>query len=471
MRLLATELYRVDLKSRMTVKYGIATMTSLPHVFLRVTGEFDGVIQTGVAADNLSPKWYTKDPLRDTRLEIDDMLDAIRQARRHALGLDPAANPFAFWRGLWDRQDAWAKTNRIAPLLAHLGTSLVERAIIDAFCRARKLTFGTALRQNEFGIQLGSLHAGLAGTAPSDWLPAAPPPWLPARHTVGMTDPLTDQDISPSERIDDGLPHSLEACIATYGVRYFKVKVGGPKDLPRLRAVAGLLARAAPADYACSMDGNETFRDIASFQEFWREICGDPALADFRQRVLFVEQPFHREIALSEAMHALKDEGTALPPIAIDESDAELTSAARALALGYAGTTHKNCRGIFKGVANACLMAERRRQDPGGRWSFTGEDMGNVGPVAMPQDLAVQAAIGVSNVERNGHHYFAGLSFWPPALQQQMRDHHPDLYRDSRDGWPTVRIENGRISTVSVSAAPFGVGFEFHPEDVAAKVD
>lgn len=471
MRLLTTALYRADLKTRMTVKYGIATLTALPHVFVRVTGEFDGVIQSGIAAENLSPKWYTKDPLRDPQLEIDDMLAVIRQARIHAVSLPPAATLFEFWRGLWDRQNEWAKANAIAPLLAHLGTSLVERATIDAFCRARRTTLAQALRTNAFGIQLDAIHPELAGSTPADGLPVAPPDRMWARHTVGMADPLSDGEIGASARIDDGLPHSLEACIAAYGLRHFKIKVGGTNDLPRLRAVASVLARSAPADYACTLDGNESFRDVPSFDAFWQQVSGDPALADLRQRLVFVEQPFHREIALSERIGAARDKGAAWPTIAIDESDAELASVRRSLELGYGGATHKNCRGVFKSIANACLLARRRRQNPGARWSFTGEDMATIGPVALLQDLAVQASLGVSSVERNGHHYFAGLSFWPAAAQEQALHHHPDLYRRSRDGWPTVAIADGRISAASVCAAPFGVGFEFPVAELARQID
>jgi hypothetical protein len=88
----------------------------------------------------------------------------------------------------------------------------------------------------------------------------------------------------------------------------------------------------------------------------------------------------------------------------IDESDAELDSLPRALALGYHGTSHKNCKGVFKGIANACLLEALRRQSGGDRLVMSGEDLANIGPVALLQDLAVVATLGVSSVERNGHH-------------------------------------------------------------------
>ena len=65
---------------------------------------------------------------------------------------------------------------------------------------------------------------------------------------------------------------------------------------------------------------------------------------------MFVEQPFHRDMALDpDVLHDLAA-WRVRPTLIIDESDAELDSLPRALALGYHGTSHKNCKGVFKGV-------------------------------------------------------------------------------------------------------------------------
>ena len=454
----------------MTFRYGIAAMTEMPHVFLRATCEFEGGRrQAGSAADNLPPKWFKKDPAQDFASEIDEMVEVIVHAQELALSLGPAPNLFSFWRSLWNGTGEWASANGIPPLLAHFGTSLVERAVIDAFCRSRGQTFSSALRTNSFGILLGDIHRELAGSSPGDWLPARPEARLFARHTVGLSDPLSEGEIGPSERLDDGLPQSLESAIAAYGLRHFKLKIGKSDGIPRLRQIAAVLARCAPSDFQVSLDGNEGFTSVAELAAFWDEVVREPALAEIRRRLLFIEQPFHRDIALTDQIGELARAWPGRPQIVIDESDAEFSSLPRALELGYAGTTHKNCKGVFKGVANACLMAYHRRRQPG-HWSYTGEDLVNIGPVALLQDLAVQAALGVTSVERNGHHYFAGLSFWPRGVQRHVLAHHPDLYQASRDGWPTLRIEGGTLSAESVSAAPFGVGFDFRPEEVARPI-
>lgn len=207
-----------------------------------------------------------------------------------------------------------------------------------------------------------------------------------------------------------------------------------------------------------SLDGNESFSDVGQFRHFWSLIQEDSGLREFLQKLLFVEQPFHRDFALSEEVGQSMLSWRERPPIIIDESDAEIASLPRALELGYAGVSHKNCKGVFHGIANACLLA-KKRSDSNSSTSFimSGEDLSNIGPVALLQDLAVQAALGNKSVERNGHHYFAGLSSCSPVIQKQILESHPDLYQLGNQGWPTVRIQNGIIQLSSVNTAPFGV--------------
>ena len=139
----------------------------------------------------------------------------------------------------------------------------------------------------------------------------------------------------------------------------------------------------------------------------------------------------------------------------IDESDGAPEDLRTALLLGYAGTSHKNCKGIFKSIANACLLARRRAA--GTATVLSGEDLTNLGPIALTQDIAAAAALGITTIERNGHHYFAGLSQFPAALQRHALEHHPDLFVRAPQGWPRLEVRGGRIPLASINAAPFGV--------------
>jgi hypothetical protein len=219
-----------------------------------------------------------------------------------------------------------------------------------------------------------------------------------------------------------------------------------------------------------TLDGNEQFRDIVTFREHWETYRAEPGLAVLFEgdRLLFVEQPLHRDVALAESV---RDELVAwgeAPSMIIDESDGELDSMRRAIALGYRGTSHKNCKGVIKGLANRCLIEWYRRQRPEeGPWLMSGEDLANVGPVALLNDLAAMAVFGIGDVERNGHHYFAGLSMFPEELQKMVCERHPDLYEMRPEGYASLRIEGGQVSTRSAGEAPFGHGLDLTPETLA----
>ncbi|MBI1918531.1 MAG: hypothetical protein HYS12_27885 [Planctomycetes bacterium] len=458
-RLLAGDIHLTDLRTRMPFRYGIATMTRSPHAFVRMHIEVDGVASTGVAADLLPPKWFTKDPTRPVDEEVNEMLRVIEHAVAAATGLK-ADSPFDAWRALWDIQDRWGREQGLPPLLTHFGTSLVERAMIEAVCRKLGQPFHVALTENLFGIRLGEIHAPLAGRTTEELLLDRPLKYITPRHTIGLLDPLREAGIPSEERLDDGLPQSLEACIRTYRFACCKIKLQGNSghDRGRLLDIFALFAACTPGFCFFSLDGNEGFRSLDTFRQYWRKMEADPQLRYFlSQRLMFVEQPFSRNVALDpETVGGLKD-WKRHPALIIDESDAELTSLPRALELGYDGTSHKNCKGVFKGIANACLLAHLRREGLRKLVILSGEDLANVGPVALLQDLAVCAALGIESVERNGHHYFAGLSMFPKEVQRQILASHPDLYHLSRDLWPTLTIEDGRLSLKSINAAPFGV--------------
>jgi hypothetical protein len=224
--------------------------------------------------------------------------------------------------------------------------------------------------------------------------------------------------------------------------------------------MAAVFAAECGGDFAFSLDGNESFHDVASFADYYRGLVATPELRSLWPHLLYVEQPWHRSVALSPAIGDLARAWPDRPPIIIDESDAELSSLPTALTLGYAGTSHKNCKGVFKSVVNASLLARRRAA--GQPAVLSGEDLANVGPVGLLQDLAAQAVLGVTSVERNGHHYFAGLAQFPTALQAHALAHHGDLFIEHSDDatgktWPRLDVRAGKLALGSVLRASFGV--------------
>jgi hypothetical protein len=448
--------YVVDLEARIPFHYGIASLTSVPHLLLRLEVEVEGDLHTGVAADSLPPKWFTKDPATSAGEDLAGMLASIEGACRIALEGGAAQSAFELWARTQEEQ---LRSAGQPPLLAGLGVSLVERAVIDALCRARRTTLAGALRGDLLGIRLGALYPELEGTPPSALLPDRPGRRITVRHTVGLADPLTGADLGAEERAGDGLPRTLDDCIREYGLTHFKIKLSGEgeADLDRLRRIATILMRSAPQGGAFSLDANEQYPSVDALRDFWDRLERDPRLGPWLGRLLFIEQPLRRDLALGPDVAEALGRWPDRPPLIIDESDDHPGRFGLALERGYVGTSHKNCKGVFRGVASACLVSARNRAAPArGGLLMTGEDLVNVGPVALTQDLAVAASIGLGHLERNGHHYFRGLSGFPASVQGAVLERHPDLYRPHPQGFPTLAIERGRLRIGTVVDAPFG---------------
>ncbi len=453
------ELHVLNMHTRFPFKYGIASLEALPHLFVRTTVTVDGKTEIGLAADGLPPKWFTKNPEAPFTTDLDEMITVIKKAcdlAKHAQG----ETVFDFWQQVYRAQEIWAKTTAYPPLLWAFGVSLVERAVIDAFCRINGESFAHAVRKNTLGLRLGDIHAELNGLSASELLPQSASRSIVVRHTVGLADPLFDRDIAEADRVHDGLPQSLEANIATYGLTHLKIKLCGDagRDLDRLKKIDALIER--QPDFAFTLDGNEQYVEVEPFRQLWDALMKDAALSTFMNHLIFVEQPFRRDVALSDEVKTALKSWTDRPPMIIDESDGALNSSVQALDCGYVGTSHKNCKGVFKGLANACLMAYRKRQNPDRSYILSSEDLANVGPVALLQDLAVLATLGVTHSERNGHHYFAGLGMYPESVQAQVLAHHRLLYRKHDNGFPILNVQQGQVDVSCEVDAPFGYGFD-----------
>jgi len=386
------------------------------------------------------------------------MLEAIGHAAELAGQI--ARTPVCFfdlWRELDRLQSAWAASRGLAPLLAGLGVALVERAVVDGLCRAAREPVHRMLATNRLGLKLGAIYAELEGAQPGDLLPATPLKSCFVRHTVGLADALSPGELTPEDRVDDGLPQDLEASIRAYGLRYFKVKLSGrvERDLPRLRDLTRIFERETDGAFLVTVDGNENFEDFGSFRVLWEHLAAEPALRELCRRTVVVEQPVHRDHALTDGAAAELNQWPDRPPLIIDESDGAVGDVPRALELGYAGASFKNCKGIVKGLANACLLAARRRQGRPG--VLTGEDLCNLGPIALQQDLAMMALVGIEHVERNGHHYYRGLGMFPRDWQEAALESHGDLYTRDAGGFARILIRDGKMDLASVNAAPFGV--------------
>ena len=106
-RILESQLRVATVRARMPFRYGIATMTEAPHVFVEVQAEIGGTLARGLAADHLPPKWFTKNPATSLAADVAAMREVIAAASAAALRVDAGESVFAWWRALYAAQKGW----------------------------------------------------------------------------------------------------------------------------------------------------------------------------------------------------------------------------------------------------------------------------------------------------------------------------------------------------------------------------
>ncbi len=445
-----------DCVTRLPFRFGMNTMTWAPTLTARVTLETESGQQVGHSADLLVPKWFEKDPSKSLQQDVEGLMASAVAAADVAMDRNrPKADETVFqlwWRMYQERVHATPQ-DASDRLLRGFGVALVERAILDATCRAGGLSFFDALKQDLFSIQPGLVYPELESWSLADSLPSAPAERVHLRHTIGLVDVLRTKDLVNGQGPDDGLPESLEQDIKAFDLRWFKLKLCGNStvDLPRTLALAQLLQEKVQGPWHVTVDGNEQFASFGDLTTFLETLKGDPLGLSLLERLVCIEQPLPRAISLHQdagrGLAALSE----YAPVILDEADHGIEAFPRALALGYRGVSMKNCKGVLRALLQRGLC--ERNSD---RHSFqSGEDLTNLGVLALQQDLTTVAALGLKHVERNGHHYFRGLGHLPRAEVADAASKHPDLW--TRHGEEThLRIQEGQLQLGSLQAVGYG---------------
>jgi L-alanine-DL-glutamate epimerase-like enolase superfamily enzyme len=450
-RIVAVALYERLVKLRLPFRFGVVTLTEAPQAFVRARVQLeDGREGWGAGAELLAPKWFDKNLALSNENNFEQLRLALRLARDAYLDgeLRPAFGHFA---AHYREVVAAGARHDLNPLVACFGPAQLDRAVLDAFCRLGQMSFYEAVQGNLVGIAPAELAPELAGFDIDAFLARLQPAaTIAARHTVGLVDAIAGHP----RQVNDGLPESLEEAIAAYGHTWFKLKVGGKldDDVARLKEIANVLD-ASGAKYRASLDGNEQYDDLDALVALWRRMQAQPKLARLVGSIAFIEQPINRKHALERDVSAV----SRITPVIIDESDADLEAFPRARALGYSGVSSKMCKGLYKSILNAARCALWSTAEK--RYFMTAEDLTTQAGLAVQQDLALVNLLGMTHVERNGHHYVNGMAGAPEAEQSRFLAAHPDLYERSH-GAVRLRIRAGELAIASLDCPGFASGAE-----------
>lgn len=451
--ILDIQLYERPVKLRLPFRFGVVTLTECPQAFVHVRiRTADGREAEGASAELLAPKWFDK----NLALSNDDNFNQLRQslalARQAYLSDGTAKSAFGHFSAHYRDQVDTAGARGLNSLIACYGPALLDRALLDALCRAQDVSFYQAVQRNLVGIN-DALTPDLAGFDLDRFLASlAPSPSIALRHTVGLVDAITAADLT--ERVNDGLPETLDEAIDFYGCSYFKLKVSGApdQDIARLTAIARTLDHLP--NYIVTLDGNEQFDDAENVVEFWKQVRSTPVLQRLADATLYIEQPLTRAIALDTDVRELASS----TPVLIDEADNSLDAFVAAIGRGYTGVSSKSCKGIYKSLLNAA-RCRKLNETNGARYFMSAEDLTSQAGLAVQQDLALVNLLGLTHVERNGHHYVNGFSGQGAGLgeQQAFLQAQPGLYENSR-GSVRLAIGDGLINLSSLASPGFATG-------------
>ena len=137
-----------------------------------------------------------------------------------------------------------------------------------------------------------------------------------------------------------------------------------------------------------------------------------------------------------------------------DESDGTLDTFVAARARGYSGVSSKTCKGLYKSILNAARCVRWNTGQEQTRFFMSAEDLTTQAGLSVQQDLALVNLLGITHVERNGHHYVNGMAALPVAEQQAFFTAHPDVYEHSH-GAVRLKISQGRIALTSLDCAGY----------------
>ncbi|MGY8661899.1 hypothetical protein Q3C01_05950 [Bradyrhizobium sp. UFLA05-109] len=424
-------------------RFGAITINATPQLFVRAEIEVEGRgVAVGASAELLVPKWFDKRPDRSPAQTVDDLRRSLGIARGLYLAQSGFHTAFGLHAACIGAHVAACAKSDIPALAAAYGPAEIDKAVLDALLRAVGTSFFDGMTENIAGVD-ARLAPDLVRADIAKFLGDRKPlARVAVRHTVGLDDAIEGKG---------GVADAQE----NGGARHFKLKLSGdPQDDAKRLARIGAELRTLGHDYMVSLDANEQYADPATLRVLIDRLDRDAALRPIAARLLYIEQPMPRDITRQTPLGSL-----AARSFIIDEADDTYDAFPAARALGYHGISSKSCKGLYKSIINATRAAKWSAGRE--RFFITSEDLTCQAGLALQQDLALGAFIGIAHAERNGHHYVDGFGDAPSAEARAFAAAHPDLYADAGQGI-RLSIHDGDLCTGSLVTPAFATSV--HPD-------
>ncbi|HEV59095.1 MAG TPA: hypothetical protein ENN87_16615 [Phycisphaerales bacterium] len=425
----AVELYFLPVETRVPLKFGPETLTSVICARVRMRVEdTTGRCADGWGETPLSVQWVWPSALSyATRCQA--LQDFTRQLAKAWAQTDLVGHPIevghAFMRStLREQLEAFnaQRTDESMPWLAALVCdSAFDIALHDAYGRLNRMDVYQTYNSEYMNRDLAAFLAPAEGAAldfsglyPADFLTFPAPNRLPAWHLVGGMDLLDDAERTGDEP-DDGYPVVLGDWIDRDGLACLKVKLRGTDaewDCQRLVRV-GKIAREHGAVWL-SADFNCTVTDPAYVNDILDRLKWDDPRT--YQMILYVEQPFPYDLESHRIdVHSV----SARKPLFMDESAHDWRLIRLGRSLGWTGVALKTCKTQTGALLSLCWAKAHGM-------GLMVQDLTNPMLAQIPHVRLAAHAGTIMGVETNA------MQFYPEASRPEEQVH-PGLYR-RRDG-------------------------------------
>jgi len=443
-RIQATKLYFIGVETRMPLKFGPETLTSVDCVRVCMTvADRQGKTATGWGETPLSVQWAWP-----SSLKYQERNDAMRRLcvmlaeawarfedRGHPIEIG-ASFTESVLPGLLKELNSQrgADTESMPYLAALICCSAFDIAVHDAYGQLlQRNVYSTYTRDfmnrdlSDFLESADDVDFSFSGLYPADFLVFPRAETLCAWHLVGGKDPLDESELSGDEP-DDGCPVLLADWIKKDGLKCLKVKLRGNDadwDYERLVKV-GQTAIENDAEWLSS-DFNCTVTDPAYVNDILDRLKAEHP--KIYQMILYVEQPFGYDIERNR----IDVHGVAVrKPLFMDESAHNWKLVRLGRQLGWTGVALKTCKTQTGALLSLCWAKAHGM-------SLMVQDLTNPMLAQIPHVLLAAHAETLMGVETNSMQFY-------PAASAPEEVVHPGIYKRRK----------GRVDLSTLKGAGFG---------------
>ena len=441
-RVVGTALHLLPLQTRVPLKFGAETVTSVTCARARVSVvDTRGRNADGWGETPLSVQWVWPAKLayelRHTAMKgfCGELARAWRDfgASGHAMEVGHDFQVQMLGRLLEDfnRRRGGDPMPWLAALVC---CSVFDQALHDAFGNLAERPVYETYTPEFMNRDLASFLApadkapvSFAGQFPCDFLLRQRPDQLRAWHLVGGLDPLTAADLTGNEP-KDGYPLLLGDWIDRDGLKCLKVKLRGNDaawDYTRLVRVGAIAVEKGvewlTADFNCTVSEPSYVNEMLD-----RLRDEHPRLYGM---ILYVEQPFPYEL---EEHHIDVHSVSVRKPLLLDESAHDWRLVKLGRELGWTGVALKTCKTQTGALLSACWARAHGM-------ALMVQDLTNPMLAQIPHVLLAAYVGTIMGVETNA------MQFYPEASNAEASVH-PGLYRR----------RSGRIDLSTIRGSGFG---------------